>query len=235
MQDFTTERAKELVSRGFFFNRAYYFQRALNLIKPHWQILMAYTGLYLTLMFVLLMTPSIGQIVQMVISGPISAGYYISIKRIIDNKHLSFPNFFEGFQNFLPTMLVFMVINLITTLGLAISFALSLPMAIFYVPVLLISTIYLFAMPLLVFGKIGFWNAMESSRIIIMSKYLESLIFVAIIIGVNILGLLALGLGVLFTIPLSYALVLVAYEDIYGFNDLQEETKNYDNDFSHFR
>lgn len=225
MQDFTTERAKELVRRGFFFNRAYYFQRALNLVKPHWQVLMAFTAIYVGTMFLVLLNPQIGQVIQMIVSGPISAGYYLSIKRIIDNKPLSIPNFFEGFQNFIPTMLVFMVVNLITTLGLAL----------YYVPALFIATIYLFAMPLLVFTNIGFWNAMESSRIIIMSKFWESFLFGATIIGINILGLLTFGIGVLFTIPLSYAIILVAYEDIYGFDDAEEETKTYDNDFSHFR
>ena len=226
MQDFTTERAKDLVSRGFFFNRAYYFQRAMSLVKPHWQILMAFSAIYLGTMFIVLLNPQIGQIIQMLVSGPISAGYYLSIKRIIDGKSLSIPNFFEGFQNFIPTMLVFMVVNLLTTLGLAL----------YYVPALFVATIYLFAMPLLVFGKISFWNAMESSRIIIMSKFWEALLFGATIIGINILGLLAFGVGILFTVPLSYAMILVAYEDIYGFDDAEEEnTQSYDNDFSHFR
>ncbi len=225
MQDFTTERAKELVNSGFYFNRAYYFQRAMNLVKPNWKILMAYTAIYLGAMFVLFSIDlQFGQIVQMVVSGPISAGYYLSIKRILDGKHLSIPNFLEGFQIFLPTMLVFMVVNLLTTLGTA-----------FYIlPGALIATIYLFAMPLVVFGKINFWNAMESSRIIIMSKFWDALLFGATIIGINVIGVLALGVGVLFTIPLSYTLILVAYEDIYGFDDV-EEPKSYDNDFSHFR
>ena len=223
MQDFTTEKAKQLAHNGYYFNRAYYIQRAISLIKPHWKILAAYTAIYLSAMFLVLINPSIGQIVQMLVSGPISAGYYYSIKKIIDNQPIDFNDLLSGFKNFVPTMLVFMMVNLLTTLGLAI----------YYLPAIFIATIYLFAMPLVVFGKLHFWNAMESSRIIIMTKFWDALLFGATILGINILGLLALGVGVLFTLPLSYAIILVAYEDIYGFD---EET-NYSshNDFSHFR
>ena len=53
------------------------------------------------------------------------------------------------------------------------------------------------------------------------------------IVGVNILGLLALGFGVLITIPLSYAVILMAYEDIYNFDEIEEGPIK--DDFSHFR
>ncbi|MCK5847272.1 MAG: hypothetical protein KAG84_07530 [Bacteroidales bacterium] len=226
MQNFTTEKAKELANNGYYFNIAYYVQRALSLVKPHWKILVAFTTLYLGSMFLLLVNPAIGQIVQMLVSGPISAGYYITIKKIIDDQPISINDLFEGFKNFVPTMLVFMMVNLLTTIGFAL----------YYVPAIFIAIIYLFAMPLVVFGNLTYWRAMESSRIIIMKNFWNALLFGAIILGINIMGLLALGVGVLFTLPLSYAIVLVAYEDIYGF----EEETNYShndshNDFSHFR
>ncbi len=223
MQDFTTEKAKELAHNGYYFNRAYYIQRAISLVKPHWKILTAFTAIYLGAMFLVLINPSIGQIVQMLVSGPISAGYYYTIKRIIDDQEISFNDLLSGFKNFVPTMLVFMMVNLLTTIGLAL----------YYVPAIFIATIYLFAMPLVVFGKLNYWKAMESSRIIIMKSFWESLLFGATIVGINILGLLFLGIGVLFTVPLSYAIILVAYEDIYGFEE--ETSYSSHNDFSHFR
>ena len=222
MQDFTTDKAKELASNGYYFNRAFYIQKAIALIKPHWKILMAYTGLYLATMFIVLINPSFGQIVQMIVSGPISAGYYYGIKKVFDNEEITIQDFLAGFYNFVPTMLVFMMVNLLTTIGLAL----------YYVPAIFIATIYLFAMPLVVFENVTYWKAMESSRIIIMKNFWEALLFGATIVGINILGILALGFGVLFTIPLSYAIILVAYEDIYGF---ENEPKYSKNDFSHFR
>ncbi|RLD46088.1 MAG: hypothetical protein DRI86_04135 [Bacteroidetes bacterium] len=222
MQNFTSEKAKELANNGYFFNRAYYLQRALSLVKPHWKLLMAFTTIYLGSMFLLLINPAIGQIVQMVVSGPISAGYYYTLKKIIDNEVITINDFFEGFKSFVPTMLVFMMVNLLTTVSLAL----------YYFPAIFVATIYLFAMPLVVFGKMTYWKAMESSRIIIMKKFWEALLFGATIIGINILGILALGVGLLFTLPLSYALILVAYEDIYGFENEPTYSKN---DFSHFR
>ncbi len=223
MQDYSSHKARNLKANGFYFNRAYYVQQALLIIKPHWKILMAFTGAYLGSLFLVLLNPHIGQIVQMVISGPISAGYYLSIKKILDGKQLTFNDFLEGFQNFVPTMLVFMMVNLLTTIGLAL----------YYLPAVFVATIYLFAMPLVVFGKLNFWEAMESSRVIIMEKFWEALLLILTIVGINILGLLTFGIGVLFTLPLSYAIILVAYQDIYGFEE--EESEPSHNDFSHFR
>jgi len=222
MQDYSSQKARNLKSNGFYFNRAYYVQQALLIIKPHWKILMAFTGAYLGSLFLVLLNPQIGQIVQMVISGPISAGYYLSIKKILDGKQLTFNDFLEGFQNFVPTMLVFMMVNLLTTIGLAL----------YYLPAVFVATIYLFAMPMVVFGKMNFWEAMESSRVIIMEKFWDALLLILTIVGINILGLLTFGVGVLFTLPLSYAIILVAYQDIYGF---EEESEPSHNDFSHFR
>lgn len=222
MQQNISDRAYQLSQKGYFFNTRYYISTAWETVKPHWLILSSFTAIYVATLSILLRYPQIGQIVQMILSGPISAGYYLTIHRIFNNEPILFENFFDGFKIFLPTMIVSMLVGLLVTVGFVL---LVLP-AIFFL------VIYLFAMPLVVFKGLDFWPAMESSRIIIMKRFKDALIFAAAILLINIIGALAFGIGILFTIPLSYALIYIAFKDIYGLKD--EEIQN-DDKFSYFR
>lgn len=221
MQQNITDRAYLLSQNGYFFNTRYYINTAWETVKPHWLILSSFTAIYIGILTILLRFPEIGQIVQMIVSGPISAGYYLTIHRIFKNEPIRFENFLDGFKIFLPTMIVSMLVGLLVTVG----FVLLIVPAIFFL------LIYLFAMPLVVFEGLEFWPAMESSRVIIMARLKEAFVYGLAILGINILGALAFGIGLFFTIPLSYALIYVAYKDIYGF---QEEVEEEDK-FSYFR
>jgi len=222
MQQNTSYKANELKENGYYFNKAYYFQKAWKLISPYWMILSSFTALYVGFLIIALRQPDFGQIAQMILAGPISAGYYLTINKIRKGETITFSNFFDGFKMFIPTMLVSMLSGLIISIG----------MIMLVIPGIFFSIVYLFAMPLVVFGRLEFWSAMESSRIIITRNFIEALLFGLMIVGVNILGLLALGFGVLITIPLSYAAILMAYEDIYNFDEIDEPIKD---EFSHFR
>lgn len=213
MQQNITDRAYQISENGYYFNTLYYINTAWETIKPHWLILSSFTAVYIGFLVFILRFPDIGQVIQLIISGPISAGYYLTIHRIFNNEPIIFENFLDGFKIFIPTMLVSMLVGLFVTIG----FVLLVIPAIFFI------IIYLFAMPLVVFDGLDFWPAMESSRIIIMKRLKEAFIFALAIFGINILGALALGIGLFITVPLSYALIYVAYKDIYGF---EEEVEN---------
>jgi len=223
MQQNISYKANELGEKGYYFNKVYYFQKAWNLISPYWMILSAFTALYVSFLYISLRNPDFGQIAQMIVAGPISAGYYLTINRIRKGESINFSNFFDGFRMFMPVMIVSMLSGLIISIG----------MILLVIPGIFFSVIYLFAMPLVVFGKLDFWAAMESSRIIITKNFKEAFLFGLMIVGINIMGLLALGFGVLITIPLSYAVILMAYEDIYNFDEIEEGPIK--DDFSHFR
>ena len=219
-----SDKASQLNENGYFFNRNYYFHKAVALIAPNWLVLSSFTGLYILFLLVLFRFPQVGQIVQLIISGPISAGYYLVINRLRKGQSIQFNDFFDGFRYaFVPSLMVSLLTGIIITIGFAL----------FVVPGILFSIIYLFAMPLVIFSPLNYWSALESSRVIISKKFTEALLFGLTIFAINILGLLTLGIGVLFTIPLSYAMILMAFDDIYGID--AEDAEPPINDFSHFR
>ncbi len=223
MQQIISNRANDLDRNGYYFNSQYYLIRAWNLIKPQWLVLSLFTAVYLLITFILFKQPQIGQIIQMVISGPIGAGYYLSINRIMKGETIRLSNLLDGFKIFLQTMIVSMLSGLLVSIGFFL----------LVIPGIFLSVVYIFVIPLVVFGKLDFWSALESSRVIITKRFWEAFAFLILIAGVNLIGVLAFGVGLFFTIPLSYAMILMAYDDIYGIGE--KENNSIDNSFSHFR
>jgi len=82
------------------------------------------------------------------------------------------------------------------------------------VPYLLIQTLYLFATPLILLGRLQFWTAMEVSRKIVLRHWRGAIQLMAFI-GLMWLGsILTLGVGLLMAFPLTYATVYAAYADL---------------------
>lgn len=67
-----------------------------------------------------------------------------------------------------------------------------------------------------------FWEAMESSRKLINRNFWPFLGFFVILTLINVLGVILLGVGLLFTFPATYCMVYAAFEDIVG-NAIRED------------
>lgn len=73
---------------------------------------------------------------------------------------------------------------------------------------------WLFAFPLVIDKGLGAWTAMEVSRRVISRQWFR-VFFVALIGGIlTMLGIIALFIGLIFTLPLYYAAVYSAYETL---------------------
>ncbi len=84
---------------------------------------------------------------------------------------------------------------------------------------------YLFTIPLIVIGKMKFWEAMETSRRVVGKKFFSYLFSVIIlIILVVIMTVVTCGLGALVALPLSTSVIYCAFEDIFKPLDNPEES-----------
>jgi hypothetical protein len=86
---------------------------------------------------------------------------------------------------------------------------------------LLLSAIYFgvaysFAIPLIVDKKIGFWDALETSRQLITKKWFSVFGFFLLLFLINLAGILFLFVGIILTIPFTINAVAAAYESIVG-------------------
>jgi uncharacterized membrane protein len=75
----------------------------------------------------------------------------------------------------------------------------------------------MFASYLVIDRRLDFWPAMELSRRTVNPRWFGYFALVLLVALLNLAGALALGVGLLVTIPLSFCAVTAAYADLFGF------------------
>jgi hypothetical protein len=96
-------------------------------------------------------------------------------------------------------------------------FVSSLPVfSICLIPVIYLSVNWQFTLPLVIDKQIDFWTAMKTSWTMV-HKHWWSVFGVVMVIGlINVAGVCACCVGLLFTIPLGFAALMCVYETIFG-------------------
>lgn len=86
---------------------------------------------------------------------------------------------------------------------------------------MIMQTIYTFAAANAHFFKAGSWQSMEASRKVIQKKFFHFFALIIVVTLINLLGILFLLVGIIVTVPLSYAIFYAA------FNDIMQPNNNY--------
>ncbi len=147
-----------------------------------------------------------------VVQGAMAAGFQIVFMRKLQGRPVTMSNLFDGFSFFLPTLLAHLVIAVFTFAGLVACI----------VPALVITAMYQFT-NLFIFDKnMDFWTAMKASHALVERDYFGFTVFLIAIVLVNLLGLLCCVVGLLWTVPLTYAAVTVAYQETVGFEAIPD-------------
>lgn len=93
-----------------------------------------------------------------------------------------------------------------------------------------IQTIYTFAAANTHFFKTGAWQSMEASRKVIQKKFFQFFALIIVVALINLLGVLFLLVGIIVTVPLSYAIFYAAFDDIMqpNNNHLEENQETFE-------
>lgn len=180
--------------------------------------------------------PLLGALLYPALFAVLTAGVYIVSDKIANGQSHAFDNFFRGFDDFLQigiSQIVMLLIIVIPALLLIIPFIAvgfqidSIPeldpslialivvgMIVLYAGIIYISICYTFSVPLIVFGRLEFWPALETSRKIINKRWWSFFLMFLLFFALNLVGLLALCLGILVTAPLCYIITYTAYRHI---------------------
>lgn len=150
-----------------------------------------------------------GSVVALAVIAPLSAGYLIAAFRILAGREFRFNDLFSGFGFFLPLMLAGLASGLIVSAGTVL----------LIVPGIYFLVSYIFAGAFVIDYGMEFWQAMESSRRIVARHWFRLFGFVLLLSLVNLLGALALGIGLLVTIPVTSCAAAVIYRGIVGEHD----------------
>lgn len=180
-----------------------------------------------------------------ILAGPATVAVYAVCLYALRTGKFDFNRVTEAFQAqpFVQSLLVYLVISamiMVPAVILAIPFFLMLPFSIqslgstpsaeppiaffaslgvFYLLLFIITIIlhllYLFPYFLIADRKMLFWDAMEASRKRVMQNLGGFFLFVLALGGINLLGMLACGVGILVTAPVTWCAIAAAYRDLW--------------------
>lgn len=147
-----------------------------------------------------------GSLVFSALAAPFYAGYGIAAFRLASGQTFQFGDFFKGFNYFLPLFLA----------GLASGLLVSIGFVLLIIPGIYLAVGYMFATFLIVDYRMEFWEAMETSRKIITKNWFAFFGFAFALFALNLLGALALGVGLLVSVPVTSCAAAIAYKEIIG-------------------
>ena len=176
-----------------------------NVLQVGFNILRKSPGifiLYSAVTVIVLSNPVSG----LLLSGPVITGYYILAHLTGKDRKADLADFFRSFDKFVPLLILQLAMTLIITLGLFI----------LIIPGIYFAVSYLFAHFFVWFYDAEPLEALKLSRKMVGGNFGQILLLCLILAGINMLGILAFGVGILLTIPFSYCVLLAAFDDIIG-------------------
>jgi len=196
----------KLIEDGYEVNMSDYLREGWEIFRSRAGELIAYTVIIALVTGALSRMDAIGSLVSTLVSGPLYAGYFVYLFMMFEGRDVRFGDFFKGFNYFLPLLLASFVAGFLVLVG----------MLLLVLPGIYLAVGYFFATMLIVDYRMDFWQAMETSRKIVTKNWFQIFVFTLVLFALNLLGGLALLVGLFVTVPLSFCAAAVAYRDIVG-------------------
>jgi len=215
--------------------------RSFELWKTNFLPLVGITFLIIVVQIVIGMIPILGMLSGMFLNGVFLGGLYYYYLGRLRHEPRQVGDAFAGFSKaFVPLMLA-SLLTFVLTLAILLPFlaawipffiklvangAGSIPempsgllivtCGLGFLVMLYFSISWIFTFPLVIDKGLGPWTAMEVSRRVA-TKYWFRVFFLVLLGGIlSSLGLIALLIGVIFTLPLAFGAIICAYEDLFN-------------------
>jgi uncharacterized membrane protein len=141
------------------------------------------------------------------IQGALIAGFHIYTMKKVMGRRAEFGDMFKGFNFFIPTLVAALLIGIFTCIGTLFCI----------IPGLVVAAMYKFTYLFIVDKRMDFWPAMQASHAVVKNDYFGFTMFLLLAFLVNCLGFLCCVVGLLVTVPATFAAITVAYKEIVGF------------------
>lgn len=198
---------KVLVSQGYEFKIGDYLRNGFNLFKKYIWGFISFYSIFLVINLLFQIIPGNYWFLLSYLFQPIMmAGIVIVANEIYMGNITTFPKFFESFKFYFELLILLIVSAAITLLGLLL----------LIVPGIYIYASFYFAPYFVVFLGYDFYSALMISHFIFSKNWWNVFAFAIIVNIISLSGLLLLGVGVVFTVPLSLCITYCAFEDVVG-------------------
>ncbi|HHM21151.1 MAG TPA: hypothetical protein ENJ20_03915 [Bacteroidetes bacterium] len=255
MNENPISKIEQIINEGYDFKFGDYISRGFDIVKKDWGAFLGFTLIFFLITIVVSIIPFIGSFAyNLFIGPPLVVGYYIVAHNLWNGRTTKFSDFFKGFDYIGQLALTALVQGLIILVcfipfilalwksGLVEWYveALSDPMAfrgnlpptvewwhyLLLLPVFYFSIAYSWSYLFVAFYKMSFWDALESSRKLITRQWFLVFVFMIVAFFIMMAGVLALCIGILFTLPAFYCMIYAAFADV---TRLNEESQSDDN------
>jgi hypothetical protein len=197
------DRAQELFTQGYNTDISEYIRQGYKIFQKDIGSFVGYTLLFFLISAVSNTIPFFGPVL---VSGPLTAGYFIVARKIRKGQPYEFGTFFKGFDFFIPLLLYSLIGGILTAAGFIA----------LVIPGIYLAVAWMFSILFIVFGEMEFWDGMEFSRKLISKKWWNFFGLVILLLLINLAGAMALLVGLIFTVPISCCAIYAAFEDIVG-------------------
>jgi hypothetical protein len=198
----TQRWAEEVLARDYRIEIGNCISRGWKLVKSDFWLLVGASAVAMVII-----SGGFIPLVGLILTGPMMGGLYALYLKKIRGQSASLGNAFTGFSVAFGSLLgAYLVSGLLTFLGVLLCL----------VPGIYLGISWMFALPLVIDKKMGFWQAMELSRKVITKHWWSMFGFVIVTALLGLLGLLACCVGVFVAAATSVAALMYAYEDIFG-------------------
>jgi len=145
----------------------------------------------------------------LLLGGPTMASYFHMARLASGGQQIEISDFFRGFDKAGSLIKVSLLIFLIILLGLIM----------LIVPGIYFAVSYVFSHLFIWFYDKDPSEAIRLSRKTVSGNFGQILLLFLILAGINLLGIMALGVGILLTMPFSFCVVYATFEDIIGISN----------------
>jgi hypothetical protein len=195
-----------LVAQDFMVNGRAYIRQGWEMFKSYTGEFIGFTLIVFAVSIVSSRLEAFGSLLFSSLAAPLYVGYSIAAFRILSGQTLQFSDFFRGFNYFLPLFLSSLASGIIVGIGFIL----------LLIPGIYLAIGYMLTTFLIIDLRMEFWQAMEMSRNIVTRHWFAFFGFALLLFLVNLLGMIALGAGMLVSIPVTACAAAVAYKEIVG-------------------
>jgi uncharacterized membrane protein len=200
-----------LIGEDYHLNSSDYIRKGWEMFKGNIGEFIGFTLIVFAVSAVSSKMEAFGSLLFSSLAAPLYAGYTIAAFRILSGQPLQFGDFFKGFNYFLPLFLASFASGLLVGVGFVL----------LIIPGIYLAIGYMLTTFLVIDHRMEFWQAMETSRKIVTKNWFSFFGFALLLGLVNLLGALALGVGLLVSIPVTACAAAVAYKEIVGLNSAE--------------
>jgi uncharacterized membrane protein len=142
----------------------------------------------------------------LLLGGPVTASYFHMAHLLSHGRRIELSDYFKGFDKFGELLKLNLLIFVVVFLGLLL----------LVVPGIYFAVSYTFAHFFVWFFDTEPKVAIRLSRSTVSGNLAQIFLLCLVLAGINFLGILALGVGILVSMPLSFCVAYAAFDDIVG-------------------